>query len=147
MVRLLGHRQTKGAATDNIEPKATAPHLDSTESSRSRTTDSRHLSVRFWEKRPLDISVCPTSRNYCQARHQVVLQAIKRIAYCTAGILWDRFRFANHCVLRHFVSLLTTFCFKRLNPNFYRTLHKIVVLHSESTAIPLIRLRGLGQWT
>ena len=30
MVRLLGHRQTKGTATDNIEPKATAPHLDST---------------------------------------------------------------------------------------------------------------------
>jgi len=30
MVRLLGHRQTKGAATDNTEPKATAPHLDST---------------------------------------------------------------------------------------------------------------------
>ncbi len=28
--RLLGHRQTKGAATDNIEPYTTAPHLDST---------------------------------------------------------------------------------------------------------------------
>ena len=27
---LLGHRQTKGSATDNAEPKATAPHLDST---------------------------------------------------------------------------------------------------------------------
>ena len=31
MVRLLGHRQTKGTATDNDEPQATAPHLDSTE--------------------------------------------------------------------------------------------------------------------
>ena len=32
MVRLLGHRQTKGTATDNIEPNTTAPHLDSTDS-------------------------------------------------------------------------------------------------------------------
>ena len=31
MDRLLGHRQTKGAATDNAEPNATAPHLDSTD--------------------------------------------------------------------------------------------------------------------
>ena len=31
MDQLLGHRQTKGAATDNAEPNATAPHLDSTE--------------------------------------------------------------------------------------------------------------------
>jgi hypothetical protein len=31
MVRLLGHRQTKGAATDNTEPNVTAPHLDSTD--------------------------------------------------------------------------------------------------------------------
>jgi hypothetical protein len=30
MVRLLRHRQTKEAATDNIEPNVTAPHLDST---------------------------------------------------------------------------------------------------------------------
>ncbi len=29
---LLGHRQTKGAVTDNADPKATAPHLDSTTS-------------------------------------------------------------------------------------------------------------------
>ena len=35
MDRLLGHRQTKGAATDNAEPNATAPHLDSTGSGSS----------------------------------------------------------------------------------------------------------------
>ena len=31
MVRLIGHRQTKGAATAMLRPTVTAPHLDSTE--------------------------------------------------------------------------------------------------------------------
>jgi hypothetical protein len=35
MARLPGHRQPKGTATDNIEPNATAPHLDSTQPRRS----------------------------------------------------------------------------------------------------------------
>jgi hypothetical protein len=34
MVGLLGHRQTKGTATDNDKPNATAPHLYSTDSVR-----------------------------------------------------------------------------------------------------------------
>ncbi len=77
------------------------------------------------------------------ARHQVVLQAVKCIAYRIAGILRDRFRFANHCALRNFISPLTAIWFNRLNLSFCHTPHKIVVLHSESTAISLKRLREL----
>ena len=44
MARLLGHRQTKGAATDEARPTATAPHLDSTDRHRflrrSRLTEA-----------------------------------------------------------------------------------------------------------
>jgi len=102
-----------------------------------------HDPLLLGENRPLRTHISLASITNNLARHQVVLQAIRCIAYCTAGILWDRFRFANHCVLRHFASLLTTFYYNRLNPSFCRTLHKIVVLHSESTDIPLKRLRGL----
>ena len=35
MARLLGHRQTKGAANRQTEPTATAPHLYSTDLSRA----------------------------------------------------------------------------------------------------------------
>jgi len=54
MDRLLGHRQTKGAATDNAEPKATAPHLDSTDSSHSEISGFADLSGRSWEKQTLE---------------------------------------------------------------------------------------------
>src|SRR5450755_2073735 len=37
MVEPVRHRRTKGAATDMFEPKATASHLDSTQSGRSCT--------------------------------------------------------------------------------------------------------------
>src|SRR5450631_3812643 len=45
MVEPVRHRRTKGAATDMFEPKATASHLDSTQSRPSRpiTTDTRRL--------------------------------------------------------------------------------------------------------
>jgi hypothetical protein len=36
MAELLRHRQTKEAATDMFDPKATAPHLDSTKLGSSR---------------------------------------------------------------------------------------------------------------
>jgi hypothetical protein len=36
MVEPVRHRRTKGAETDMFEPKATASHLDSTQSGRSQ---------------------------------------------------------------------------------------------------------------
>jgi hypothetical protein len=55
---LLGHRQTKEAATDNAEPKATAPHLDSTDSRLSRNRSSDHLSDRSRRKLPVSYYDC-----------------------------------------------------------------------------------------
>ncbi len=57
MVWLLGHRQTKGAATDNTEPKATAPHLDSTVSRPSFSLIFNDLNDRFWCKQTFRISL------------------------------------------------------------------------------------------
>src|SRR5713101_8192226 len=45
MVEPVRHRRTKGAATDMFEPKATASHLDSTQSGRSPKKLSRARSA------------------------------------------------------------------------------------------------------
>jgi hypothetical protein len=65
MDRLLGHRQTKGAATDNAEPNATAPHLDSTDSRPSILSISGDLNDRFRREQTF-ITVCKIQdRPYC----------------------------------------------------------------------------------
>src|ERR1700730_6657099 len=53
MVEPVRHRRTKGAATDMFEPKATASHLDSTQSGRSRRLEAKCQSNRNGSDRNL----------------------------------------------------------------------------------------------
>src|SRR5258708_35950190 len=53
MVEPVRHRQTKGAETDMFEPKATASHLDSTQSGRSPNCWHRYLGSNHYGNRSL----------------------------------------------------------------------------------------------
>ncbi len=81
-------------------------------------------SFEFWPVGPLQmyfISAAPTTLT-----HSLLLPI-----YCAKvrvrGTPQHNFRWPNHCVLRNFVPLLTTFHINQLRPSFPRTLHKIVV--------------------